>query len=91
MYLFARNLTDKLIFDKDRAKLNLEHELAEHTKHFRMEEFPALRDLMLLYDGGAVEDSPLKSFPLLHSRTLLPQFVSLCPNPFDYVQEDFQI
>lgn len=56
LYLFDRNLTFRFIFDKDRANLSLERDLAERTKHFSMEEFRALRDLMLLYEEGAVED-----------------------------------
>lgn len=57
LYLFVHNLTFKFIFDKQHAKRNLERELAECTKHFSMEEYRALRDLMLMYDEGAVEDS----------------------------------
>ncbi|XP_077335488.1 E3 SUMO-protein ligase KIAA1586 homolog [Lithobates pipiens] len=55
IYLFARNLTYKFIYDKDRRNLNLEKELAEKTKDYSMQEFRALRDLMLLYDEGQVE------------------------------------
>lgn len=52
VYLFARNLTFHFILDKDRQKFNLEKELAERTKHFSMQEFRALQELMLLFDAG---------------------------------------
>lgn len=40
-------------------------ELEERTKHFSMNEFRALRDLMLLYNEGAVEDiAPSPAPPL---------------------------
>lgn len=53
LYLFARNLTFKLIYDKDRQNTNLERELTERTRNFTMDEFCALHDLMLLYDEGS--------------------------------------
>lgn len=52
LYLFAHNLTFRFIFDKDRQRLNLEKELAERTKHFSMQEFRALRNLMLFTKRG---------------------------------------
>ena len=58
LYLFARNLTFKFIFDEDRHNISLERELTERTKDFTMDEFRALRDLMLLYDEGCTDDSP---------------------------------
>lgn len=48
LYFFAHNLTFKFVFDKDQAQLKLERELVERTKHLSMDEFHALRDLMLL-------------------------------------------
>lgn len=57
LYLFAWKLTFKYIFHKDRQNINLKHKLTEHTKYFIMEAFHALRDLMLLYEEGAIEDS----------------------------------
>lgn len=57
-YLFARNLTVRFIFDRDRQSLNMERELVKRTKHFTMQEFRALRDLMLHFDKGEA-DSPI--------------------------------
>lgn len=57
LYLFAHNLIFRFIFDKDRKKLNLEKELTERTKHFSMQEFRALRDLILLYEEGTTNVS----------------------------------
>lgn len=71
LYLFARNLTYRFIFDKDRQSLNLEKELAEKTKHFTMNEFKALRDLMLLYEEGATETVDSVTDPAL--PTLISQ------------------
>lgn len=48
--MFIRNLTYKFLFDKDRLRAKEEREFSESIKHFRMEEFWALRDLMLLLD-----------------------------------------
>lgn len=56
LYLFARNLTFKFIYDKERHNINLERELSERTQAFTMDEFRALRDLMLLYDEGSTDD-----------------------------------
>ena len=55
IYLFARNLTYKFIFDQDRTRVGLERELSERTKQFTVAEFRALRDLMLLYDESNPE------------------------------------
>ena len=63
LYLFARNLTYKFIFDGDRACVGLEHELAERTKQFTVAEFRALRDLMLLYDESNPEHTEPISVP----------------------------
>lgn len=56
LYLFARNLTFKYTFDKSHQQTQLERELTERTKHFSMEEFRALPDLMLLYNEGSTDD-----------------------------------
>lgn len=76
LYLFARNLTFNFIFDKDRQKAHLERELTEWTKHFTMEEFRTLRDLMLLYEEGATKSDP--------GSTLVD---SLGTAPFDLVPD----
>lgn len=68
LYLFARNLASKFIFDKERKQANLERELVKRTKHFSMEEFRALRDLMLLYDEGATDDTSSSSPPSKESK-----------------------
>lgn len=63
LYLFARNLTFKFIYDKGRQNTNLERELTERTKDFTMDEFCSLHDLMLLYDEGFTDD-PLTPLPV---------------------------
>lgn len=82
LYLFARNLTFKFIFDKDRHNTNLERELTERTKHFTMEKFHALRDLMLLYDEGNTEDlpGPGRVTPLKPSSTSLSNSLNVPKN-----------
>lgn len=45
-----RNLTYKFIFDRDRSRAREEREFSERIKHFKMAEFRALRDLILLLE-----------------------------------------
>lgn len=57
LYLFTRRLTYKYIFDSDRNQKRLEKDHTEQIKHFTMDEFRALRDLMLLYEESSGESS----------------------------------
>lgn len=59
LYLFTQNVTFIFIFDKDRKKLNLEKELTKRTKHFSMQAFRALGNLMLLYEEGDTDNDSL--------------------------------
>lgn len=48
--MFTRNLTYKFLFDPDRLRTKEEREFLESIKHFKMDEFRALRDLILLLE-----------------------------------------
>lgn len=50
LYLIARKLTYKYIFDPDRKRVREEKELSEQIKKFTMKDFRALRDLMFLLE-----------------------------------------
>lgn len=48
--MFIRNLTYKFLFDPDRLRTKEERKFSESIKHFKMDEFRALRDLILLLE-----------------------------------------
>lgn len=50
VYLFTQNMIHKFLFDKDRLRAKEERDFSESIKHFKMEDFRALHDLMLLLD-----------------------------------------
>lgn len=50
VYLFTRNLTYKFLLDKDYLQSKQDRQIPERIKHYIMEDFRALRNLMLLLD-----------------------------------------
>lgn len=50
VYLFSRNLTYKFLFDKQVLQSKQDKAITEQVKHFSMEDFRVLRDLILLLE-----------------------------------------
>lgn len=56
LYLCAQKLTYKYIFDEECKKnKKIERKLFEQVKHFSMNEFRALTDLMILYYEDVID------------------------------------
>lgn len=64
IHIFVINLTYKFLFDKDRTRAKEEKDLSESIKHFKMAEFRALRDLILLLDENENVDVPDDDIPV---------------------------
>ena len=87
LYLFARKLTYKFIFDPDKKRLREERELSEQIKKYSMKEFRALRDLILLLDENDTSNSSPTNEPSDTNKKLQKfkkksdQFPDLNTNP----------
>lgn len=61
LYLFARKLTYKHIFDPDKNRPMAEKDLSEQIKKITMKDFRALKDLMILLDENQEYDDTQQS------------------------------
>lgn len=58
IYMFACNLTYRYMFDQDSVRARQEQEFSKSIKHYTMEDFRALRDLMLLLEENNDDIDP---------------------------------
>lgn len=86
------------MYDKERKNAQLEHALLEHTKNYTMQEFRALRDLMLLYEESNPEPAQTQSSIIVNTQTTkfkakskkFPN-LNLCPEIWTFLTQTIKL